>query len=229
METNYPDGDFVPSDWRLFDHTETGGCDEEFKTEARILLAAANLFASKGYAGTAVKEIVDAAGVTKPTLYYYFKNKEDLYRKLMDQTIESFFRTLEESLTTPGDLRSRLAAFYGRIYRQFHANIDFLRLVNSVIYGPPGAAPAYDLKSRNVRFEKTLKAMLDGGVAAGELSEDNREEVLLLLLGLIRSIQLRLVFQRSAKPFHDVKAIRRVIDLIFDGANLARSGETPQP
>ena len=218
METFCPNGDHLPADWRLFDYAETSGCDGEFRTEARILMAAANLFANKGYAGTAVREIVDAAGVTKPTLYYYFKNKEDLYRKLMDQTIGTFFRIMEESLAAPGDLRTRLVAFYGNIYRLFQANIDFLRLVNAMIYGPPGTTPAYDLKSRNERFERALNEMLDAGVAAGEFPEENREGVLLLLFGLIRSIQVHLVFKRSQDPFDDEESIRRVIDLIFDGA-----------
>lgn len=229
METYCPDGDRTPSDWRLFDYAENSGCDGDFNTEARILMAAANLFASKGYAGTAVREIVDAAGVTKPTLYYYFKNKEDLYRKLMDQCIETFFRIMEQALARPGDLRSRLTAFYEHIYLLFHANIDFLRLVNSMIYGPPGATPTYDLRSRNLRFEKLLNEMLDAGATAGEFKQENREEVLLLLLGLIRSMQVQLVFKRSPKPFDDVKTIQRVINLIFDGAKVSCCGGEPQP
>lgn len=55
---------------------------DENDTKVRILLAAARLFANRGYAGTSVREIVAMAGVTKPTLYYYFKNKDDLCIKL---------------------------------------------------------------------------------------------------------------------------------------------------
>ncbi len=63
----------------LFNRIWWSDTDRDQETRGRILLAAASLFANKGYAGTAVREIVAAAGVTKPTLYYYFKNKEDLY------------------------------------------------------------------------------------------------------------------------------------------------------
>ena len=41
-----------------------------------ILQAAVRLFARKGYEATSTREIVEAAGVTKPMIYYYFKNKE---------------------------------------------------------------------------------------------------------------------------------------------------------
>lgn len=54
---------------RRIEHTE--------KKEA-ILIRAASLFNSKGYGATSVEDIADSLGVTKPVIYYYFKNKEDL-------------------------------------------------------------------------------------------------------------------------------------------------------
>ncbi|MEA2040283.1 MAG: TetR/AcrR family transcriptional regulator, partial [Thermodesulfobacteriota bacterium] len=45
---------------------------------ARLLVAGTTIFAEKGYASTTVREIVARAGVSKPVLYYYFKNKEGI-------------------------------------------------------------------------------------------------------------------------------------------------------
>ncbi len=50
--------------WRVI-----GGLSDD--TRARILCHALQLFASRGYDATGVQEIVEAAGVTKPTLYHY--------------------------------------------------------------------------------------------------------------------------------------------------------------
>src|SRR6266508_532355 len=44
--------------------------------------AAAQLFAEQGYASTRVVDIVDAAGVAKGLFYWYFENKEALFREL---------------------------------------------------------------------------------------------------------------------------------------------------
>jgi AcrR family transcriptional regulator len=44
----------------------------------QIARTAAKLFASRGYDATSIREIVEAAGVAKPTLYYYFGSKEGL-------------------------------------------------------------------------------------------------------------------------------------------------------
>ena len=47
-----------------------------------ILSEALHLFYVRGYDAVGVQEIVDAAGVTKPTLYYYFGSKKGLLETL---------------------------------------------------------------------------------------------------------------------------------------------------
>jgi hypothetical protein len=48
-----------------------------------LLSAAREVFTRKGYSATSVREIVAAAGVTRPVLYYYFRNKEGIYLELL--------------------------------------------------------------------------------------------------------------------------------------------------
>lgn len=48
------------------------------RTVERLLNAATKLFIAKGFEGTSLNEITSAANLTKPTLYYYFKGKNDL-------------------------------------------------------------------------------------------------------------------------------------------------------
>lgn len=49
-----------------------------------ILAAAADLFRAQGYASTSMQEIADAVGLSRPALYYHFKNKEELLGKLVE-------------------------------------------------------------------------------------------------------------------------------------------------
>jgi len=56
-------------------------------TKERILKEAVRLFCEKGYPETSVREIVEAAGVTKPVLYYYFKNKDDLFLHIIHNSL----------------------------------------------------------------------------------------------------------------------------------------------
>ena len=60
----------------------------------RLLEAALSLFYEKGYDAVGVQEIVEAAGVTKPTLYYYFGSKKGL----LEAVLQKNFRVMEEQL-----------------------------------------------------------------------------------------------------------------------------------
>ncbi|MCA8911791.1 MAG: TetR/AcrR family transcriptional regulator [Planctomycetes bacterium] len=57
----------------------------EADTRSAILREAVTLFAARGYDAVSVREIVQAAGVTKPSLYYHFGSKEGVARALIEQ------------------------------------------------------------------------------------------------------------------------------------------------
>ena len=56
-------------------------------TRQHLLQAALKSFADRGYAATSVQHIVDAARVSKPALYYYFKDKAGLFDALVDRSM----------------------------------------------------------------------------------------------------------------------------------------------
>ena len=57
----------------------TAGSDEK---RERILRAAEALFDAQGYANTTIEQIVQQLGVTKPFVYYYFRNKQEIFETL---------------------------------------------------------------------------------------------------------------------------------------------------
>ena len=67
----------------------------EATVREELLAGATELFTRKGYASTTVREIVTAAGVTKPVLYYYFRNKEGIYLELIRQPFARFDALLD--------------------------------------------------------------------------------------------------------------------------------------
>jgi AcrR family transcriptional regulator len=54
-------------------------------TRRRLLAAARKLFGRQGYADTSVDQVVRAAGVTKGALYHHFRDKDDLFRAVVEQ------------------------------------------------------------------------------------------------------------------------------------------------
>ena len=69
----------------------------EEKSEVRqtIIEKAVDLFSAKGYEGVSVSELTEASGITKPTLYYYFKSKEGLFAAVC----KTYYEKLNKSIT----------------------------------------------------------------------------------------------------------------------------------
>src|SRR5690606_20508205 len=61
---------------------------DDRSTPNAILGAAEQLFADKGYAATTIKDIATAASCNSALLYYYYKDKDGLYRAVLDRLIE---------------------------------------------------------------------------------------------------------------------------------------------
>src|ERR1700691_3525680 len=68
-----------------------------------IARAGARLFAERGYDATSVREIVEAAGVAKPTLYYYYRSKERLAQALLTVPLTNLVASLRRIVTTVED------------------------------------------------------------------------------------------------------------------------------
>lgn len=66
-----------------------------------LVEAARNLFSIKGYDGTSVDEIAEAVGVKGPTIYKYFRNKEELLKAVIDCAEDEYMRGMEVARDIP--------------------------------------------------------------------------------------------------------------------------------
>ncbi len=86
-------------------------------TRTRILETAEGLFATKGYAGTSIREITRDAGVNVAAIHYHFGSKEALLRGVTDRIVrplnERRFQLLDEALrrSDPAPIEDLLVAF----------------------------------------------------------------------------------------------------------------------
>ena len=63
------------------------------RSNDRILQKALELFSERGYDATSVREICEAAGITKPTLYHFYGSKEGVYRAIVEGPSSAFAAT----------------------------------------------------------------------------------------------------------------------------------------
>lgn len=73
-----------------------------------LLNCALHLFYCKGYDAVSVQEIVDAAGITKPTLYHYFKSKHGVLEALVEEKGHLINENIKNAALMDGDIEAVL-------------------------------------------------------------------------------------------------------------------------
>jgi len=199
-------------------------CEGEPTVRHRLLCAAVELFARKGYAATTVREITDAAGVTKPVLYYHFGSKEGVYLTLLGDALKTFEALLEEGLAQAGSVRERLKRVLGDALDLMLANLDIVRLVHSVLFGHPQGAPFFDFEAFHHRFIGVLRGLLETGIAGGELRDGNGEDMAYAIFGAFDVCQGMILLHPEAG--FDRARLERVLDVVFDGLLAERAKES---
>src|SRR5712664_2265579 len=76
--------------------------DKRRANQGRILQAARQVFAQRGYHGATIGEIADEAGLSNGAVYYNFANKEDLFFALLDEWRAELIRDVERAVGRPG-------------------------------------------------------------------------------------------------------------------------------
>jgi AcrR family transcriptional regulator len=106
-------------------------------TADRILDAAEDLFAEKGYSATSLGEVADRVGIRSPSLYNHFKNKEALYRAVLERLLTDFAAPMQELDSGPVTYE-RVFEWLEVMVRQHHANPNLARLLqHAALSGGP--------------------------------------------------------------------------------------------
>ena len=117
--------------------TQAAGSEQALTTAERILDAAENLFAEKGYSATSLGDVADRVGIRSPSLYNHFRNKEALYEAVLERLLRIFSAPMEELGRAPVTYE-RVFLWLETIVRQHHANPNLARLLqHAALSGGP--------------------------------------------------------------------------------------------
>ena len=123
-----------------------------------LLEEALRLFASRGYDAVAVQEIVDAAGVTKPTLYHYFGSKAGVLESLLRARLAALFAAVQQAVTYRGDLVMNLHDLAQAYFHTANQDPLFYQYYLSLQYAPPDSLSHQAVAERNeVLFQLVVR------------------------------------------------------------------------
>ena len=116
---------------------------EKNNAKQNILDSALELFSAKGYEGVAVSELTAAAGITKPTLYYYFGSKEGLFDAVCKENYDRLNKVVANSAVYYAnpenyheDIYKTLCNVAAAYFSFAFGNTAFYRLAMANLYMP---------------------------------------------------------------------------------------------
>ena len=151
----------------------------------RILQGALELFSAKGYEATSVREICEAAGITKPTLYHFYGSKEGVYRALVDGALDDFSRAVTRALQAPGSAVDRLQRVGRAYFERARARRDLCRFIFGLVHNPATSAPRTDFPRFYDELVAQIAAEVEGGVTRGEFVPGRTDLRMLILMGAL--------------------------------------------
>lgn len=168
------------------------------ETRDRLLDQALTLFSERGYAATGIRDIIEAAGVTQPTLYYHFADKQTLFCALIERYYGESQQQLEKIVESQDDCVTRLQLFAANSFESSCQDPRVPRLMFQTYFGP--RIPEIDGVLDNLtqrRFGLVVQIMKEG-MTDGTLKASDAEFLALSFCCLIdQPINL---FSRRTQP-----------------------------
>src|SRR5579859_7593286 len=129
-------------------------------TRRIVLTVASDLFATKGFEATSMRDIATAADMMSGSLYYHFASKEEMYVAVQDASVSKIFNAVEAAIATVADPWERLVAAAVAHMEALLDRSGFRVLVTPMF--PPGLAPAVlsRLVAQRDRFERMMEPVI---------------------------------------------------------------------
>jgi TetR/AcrR family transcriptional regulator len=183
----------------------------------RILTTALDLFATKGYDATAVREICEAAGITKPTLYHFFGSKDGVFQALVQTGFQQYRAIVDKAMSSPGSFTERVKVLARSVFESASTKPLFWRFIHTVIWAPPGTAMP-QTESCTQFYDgvvAVLAAAEEEAIARGEIARGSTKARMLILMGAIGEAATGYVI--AGKPELTPELADEIVETIVNG------------
>ena len=200
---------------RALDHSVAQKPRSEKRT--RIIDAAIEVFAAKGYRSARISDIARGAGVADGTIYLYFRNKEDLLLTIFEEKMDLVLKELEEKLEAQDDPVSRIETFAHTHFRLLQTH--------------PALAQVFQVELRqSTRFLTdyrpeplwaylgVFESLIKDGQASGLLRDDvNPFFTKWAFFGALDELSSQWVLSRKRERFNLNEAAEQLVSVFLNG------------
>ena len=187
-------------------------------THERILDAAVEVLAQRGYSAAGVQEIVDLSGTSKGSFYFHFSSKEKMVTALLDQMSGKLVKKIQESIRHQPTPLHRVAAGIDALIATFSRQRKIARILLLNIMGHGRATdrkflPVWD------RFSSLIQGELDAAIVRGQIGPQDTALMAQIWLGALHEVIFRWLLTGQPNPLTGVTPTLRAALLRSVGAD----------
>lgn len=171
--------------------------DKAKETRQKILDAAVNIFADKGYYDARVDEIVDASQTSKGAVYFHFPSKQEIFFSIIEQFVEILERNLLAAIAREEHGVQRVDVALRTCLETFQ---KYGSLAKIFLVQATGLGESFEAKQAEIhtRFARMIQKYLDQAVMEGDIAPIDTEVAAFIWMGAINDVVMRWV--RTGEP-----------------------------
>jgi AcrR family transcriptional regulator len=143
--------------------------------KARILAESIKLFLSKGFYGSTTNEIVRLAGVSKGTLYWHFKDKNEILNNILDKYVVEFLEVAKQKIDNcSGKFPEKFKIFYKFTTEFARDNRELLLACVTLLIEFAGSGCDIEIKMKEINnlYISTIKKLIEIGIQDGTVKKE---------------------------------------------------------
>ena len=182
------------------------------ETKNRIFQTAAELFANYGFERVSIRQICEAVGVQKPTLYYYFKDKETLILEMVRYAHELVLKYRRDFIDSQEDFLDKMwGLLLGR--KHFVENFPHFFRFNAMLhlFSTPDKVKQEIIVLMRPLLEDFMALLIEGQNQGYIEAQEDLEVLMQTILGTLNQLSIRKFIFQDEQAFSD-ENLKRVFN-----------------
>jgi TetR/AcrR family transcriptional repressor of mexJK operon len=200
--------------------------DEAIKRDERLIAIAASMFMERGFEGTSIDAVAEAAGVGKATLYARYKDKGELFAAVLQRKIDRWLAQNEAGEETTGSVEDVLLALARRTIAG--ALTPEAVAINRIVMAESARFPNLAKRMHEHGWQRSnaaVAALLDRFAKAGQIEVEDTIVAADLFLSLIIGRQTRMAMLGiETDPEQVDQRVQAAVKLFLDGVRSRARG-----
>jgi len=200
---------------RFIQMVETDKMNQKEEIKTNILAVASEIFSRFGFYKTTMDDIARATGKGKSSIYYYYKNKEDIFISVVEKEVIEVKSKIMVAISSQSDPRNKLKAYvlermqgfkkflnlYSVLKTEFLSHFDFAEQIRK----------KYDKEEINI-----IKSILDEGVLRNEFNIEDTYLTAVAIVTAMKGLEIPLFITHSAEDHLELR-LDQLLGVLFNG------------